>query len=143
MDCATSLSSAPMTGAVAAIAEPPQIEDPTPTSTAVFPGMCSALCKIHATIRDVLMVQMMIGRDCFPVWKITPRFMPKPSSTTAVCKMILDVHLMPGTALPLSFQTSVSSMPMRIAMTGPPMTGNAFPSSHAGTAMPKHVRIPP
>lgn len=41
IDCAISSSSAPMTGAVAAIAEPPQIEDPTPTSIDVFAGTLS------------------------------------------------------------------------------------------------------
>ena len=43
--CATSSSSASMTGAVAAMAEPPQIEDPTPTSVDIFPGIRIALCK--------------------------------------------------------------------------------------------------
>ena len=36
IDCATSSSSASMTGAVAAIAEPPQIEEPTPMSVEIF-----------------------------------------------------------------------------------------------------------
>ena len=36
---ATSVSSASMTGAVAAIAEPPQIDDPTPTRMAVLDGI--------------------------------------------------------------------------------------------------------
>ena len=36
--CATSSSSASITGAVAAIAEPPQIDEPTPTSVE-FSGM--------------------------------------------------------------------------------------------------------
>ena len=39
MDCATSSSSALMTGAVAAMAEPPQIEEPTPINVDIFPGM--------------------------------------------------------------------------------------------------------
>ena len=37
--CATSSSSASITGAVAAIAEPPQIDEPTPTSVEIFSGM--------------------------------------------------------------------------------------------------------
>jgi len=41
--CATSSSSASITGAVAAIAEPPQIEDPTPTSVEIFPGTRKSL----------------------------------------------------------------------------------------------------
>ena len=34
--------------------------------------------KIPATTSDVLIVQMIIGNDCFPVCKITPRFMVLP-----------------------------------------------------------------
>ena len=41
--CATSSSSAPMTGAVAAIAEPPQIDDPTPMSVEMFEGILISL----------------------------------------------------------------------------------------------------
>ena len=37
IDCATSSSLACITGAAAATALPPQIEEPTPISTAVFP----------------------------------------------------------------------------------------------------------
>ena len=40
MDFATSSSSASMTGAVAAMAEPPQIDEPTPIRMAVFDGIC-------------------------------------------------------------------------------------------------------
>ena len=142
MDCATSLSSAPMTGAVAAIAEPPQIDEPTPTRIAVSEGTRSALCSAHASRRDIPIVQTMIGSDCFPVSKMTPRFRPNPSSTTAVCKMILDVHLIPAAALPLSLQKSAISMPNNMESTGPPIIGNALPSSHAGTAMPKQTKMP-
>ena len=41
--CATSSSSASITGAVAAIAEPPQIEEPTPTKVEILPGICITL----------------------------------------------------------------------------------------------------
>ena len=41
--CATSSSSASITGAVAAIAEPPQIDDPTPTRVAILPGTLRSL----------------------------------------------------------------------------------------------------
>ena len=39
MAWATSSSSASMTGAVAAMAEPPQMEEPTPTKVEIFPGI--------------------------------------------------------------------------------------------------------
>ena len=63
MDWATSSSSAWITGAVAAMAEPPQIELPTPIKTEVFPGIFKTFCISAATISEVEMVQMMIGRD--------------------------------------------------------------------------------
>ena len=43
MDWATSSSSALITGAVAAMAEPPQMEEPTPMRVALFAGMGSTL----------------------------------------------------------------------------------------------------
>lgn len=43
--CATSSSSASITGAVAAIAEPPQMEEPTPISIDIFEGMRIVLCS--------------------------------------------------------------------------------------------------
>ena len=84
IDCAISSSSASITGAVAAIAEPPQIDEPTPTSTDVFAGTLSTFFITPAIIRDVVIVHIIIGRDCFPVSNIIPRFIPNPSKTTAV-----------------------------------------------------------
>lgn len=40
MACAISSSSASITGAVAAMAEPPQIEEPTPMRTDILSGIC-------------------------------------------------------------------------------------------------------
>ena len=83
MDCATSSSSAPITGAVAAIAEPPQIDDPTPISIAEFLFMFKTFFMIKATRRAVEMVPTIIGRDCIPVAKITFKLRPNPKNTTA------------------------------------------------------------
>ena len=140
--CATSVSSASMTGAVAAIADPPQMEEPTPTRMEVLEGTLIILRSSHAMIREVLMVHTMIGSDCFPVCKMTPRFIPNPSRTTAVCRIILEVHLIPDSAFPLFVHTKVISIPARIAMTGPPTTGNVFPRSQEGTAITKQTSIP-
>ena len=140
--CATSSSSAPMTGAVAAIAEPPQIEEPTPTSVEMFPGTCISRCSSHAMISEVLIVQMMIGRDCFPVSAITPRSIPNPSRTTAVCRIYLEVHRIPPSAGPLFFQNTVTAIPTRIPMTAPPTTGKRCPMIHDGMAIARHRRIP-
>ena len=64
--CATSSSSASITGAVAATAEPPQMEEPTPTNVDIFPGICISLQSTNATISDTEIVLRMIGKDCFP-----------------------------------------------------------------------------
>ena len=65
-------------------------------SVLISPSMCSSLCILKATSSDVVMVQMMIGRDCFPVCSTTFKFSPKPSSTTAACRIFLEVKPMPG-----------------------------------------------
>ena len=63
MDWAISSSSASITGAVAAMAEPPQMEEPTPMRVAIFPGICRARLMRKATMREVAMVDRMMGRD--------------------------------------------------------------------------------
>ena len=142
MACATSSSSAPITGAVAAMADPPQMDEPTPTSVEMLDGMCSARWRPHAMARAVVMVHTMIGSDCAPVLTTTARSMPKPSSTTAAWSTYLDVHLMPRSAAPLRVQTSATTMPASIAKTAPPTTGTARPASHEGMAMARQASMP-
>ena len=84
----------------------------------------------------------MIGKDCFPVSKITPKFIPKPSNTTAVCKITLEDHLIPASAFCLSLQNIAMIIPARIAMTAPPMTGNIFPMIHDGMAIKRQIKMP-
>ena len=55
------------------MADPPQMEEPTPISVAVLSGILNALFRITARISAVLMVPMMIGRDCLPVCRMTVR----------------------------------------------------------------------
>ena len=52
-----------MTGAVAAMAEPPQTDEPTPTRVEMLEGICSSLCRRKDTTREVVMVDRMMGRD--------------------------------------------------------------------------------
>ena len=56
---------------------------PTPIIVAILPFVPNILCKKNATIRDVAMVDTIIGSDCFPVSTITPRLRPKPRKITA------------------------------------------------------------
>ena len=82
--CATSSSSAPITGAVAAMAEPPHIDEPTPIRILVFESIFAHLCITKAITSDIDIVHRIIGSDCLPVLKITLRLRPKPRNTTAV-----------------------------------------------------------
>ena len=124
------------------MAEPPQIEEPTPTRIEVFVGTFKTFFMIHASTKDVVIVQRIIGKDCLPVSKITPKFIPNPSNTTAVCKITLEVHLIPASAFCLSFQNIAIIIPARIAMTAPPMTGNIFPMIHDGIAIKRQTKMP-
>ena len=83
IDCATSSSSASITGAVAAIAEPPHIEEPTPIRVATFAGIFINLLIRNAIISDMPIVHIIMGSDCLPVSSTTFKSMPKPSSITA------------------------------------------------------------
>ena len=88
------------------------------------------------------MVQMMMGRDCFPVCSTTFRFRPKPSSTTAVWRIFFEVKPTPGLQAAPGVQSRAMTMPMTMENTGPPMTGTSLPSSHEGTAMARHTAMP-
>ena len=83
MAWATSSSSARITGAVAAMAEPPQMEEPTPMSVAIFPGTCMARHITKETTRDVEMVETITGRLVAPTFATCARLSPNPRKTTA------------------------------------------------------------
>lgn len=63
IDWAISSSDASTQGAAAAIAEPPQMDDPTPTNTAVFELIFNTFPNTNAIINAVAIVDIMIGRD--------------------------------------------------------------------------------
>ena len=146
MACAISSSSASMTGAVAAMAEPPQMEEPTPTSVEILPGMCMTRHSANEMTSDVVMVDTMMGSELAPTLAISPRLRPKPNRITAYCKIFFDVYLMPAAVASLTparlRSAKPSAMPMRMANTGPPTTSNRLPSSHAGTEMTSASAIP-
>ena len=96
MDWAISSSSAPMTGAVAAMAEPPQMEEPTPTSTEMLLGTVRYFCSTNAMTRETVMVVQMMGRERSPTFAIWDRFRQKPRRITAYCRIFLEVKAMPG-----------------------------------------------
>lgn len=141
--CAISSSSASITGAVAAMAEPPQIDEPTPISVDVLAGTFNNLCIAYATSKEAEIVDKIIGRDARPTFAIVVRFNPKPNRMTAYCNIFFDVNQIPSDTLDLSFMISVRIIPIRIAMTGAPMTSIQvieFTSTHANNAMTRHNR---
>ena len=66
IEVATSESFALMTGAVAAIAEPPQIDEPTPTRVATSDGILRSLLITNATTSEVVIVDRMISSESPP-----------------------------------------------------------------------------
>ena len=112
--CATSSSLASITGAVAAIAEPPQIDEPTPISVEIFVGIFSALHMMNAISSEAVIVLRIIGSDCTPVRPMTARFMPKPSRITAHWSIFLDVNLMPASNGARFFRNSPTVIPSTV-----------------------------
>ena len=93
---AISSLSASTTGAVAAMADPPQIDEPTPTRIEIFLGIFKTLHKIYDTIRDVAIVQTIMGIETLPTLIIICKFRPKPSKITAYWSTFFDTKLIPG-----------------------------------------------
>ena len=126
----------------AAMADPPQMEDPTPIRVAVLSGILNARRRIAASNSAVQMVPTMIGRDCFPVCRITVRLRPNPSRTTAHWSTFLETKVIPLLNGSFFFKNRVTIMPIRMEKTGPPTTGTALPKNHAGMAMARQIRMP-
>lgn len=115
--------------------DPPQMEDPTPMRVAVLSGILNARRRIAASNSAVQMVPTMIGRDCFPVCRMTVRLRPNPSRTTAHWSTFLETKVIPLLNGSFFFKNRVTIMPIRMEKTGPPTTGTALPKNHAGMAM--------
>lgn len=142
MDCATSSSFASIIGAVAAIAEPPHMEEPTPIKVAILEGICRYFAAINAINNEMEIVSKMMGKDCFPVRIITLRFIPKPSSITAYCRIFFEVNRMPLTKGALFLINRLRVIPSKMAMTGPPIMGKYLPRMTQGIVISRHRKIP-
>ena len=77
------------------------------------------------------MVDKIIGSEVKPTLPIVARFKPKPSNTTAVCKIFLEVKVIPPWNLFLNaelfLKITVTIIPTMIAITGAP---NNFKRRH-------------
>ena len=80
-----------ITGAVAAMAEPPQIEEPTPIKVASFVSMLKNRWKKKAIIKAIEIVERMTGREDFPTAKTWEILSPKPSKITAYWSNFLEL----------------------------------------------------
>ena len=148
---ATSSSSASITGAVAAIAEPPQIDEPTPIRQAVLGSTFIIFIIINATISDIEIVPTITGRLFAPTCAIVLKFSEKPRITTAHCRIFFDVNFIPPDSdvrLASFGNTSVSIIPRSIAITGAPISSKENPPmlippvSVAAAAMTAHMAVP-
>ena len=147
MERTTSSSFARITGAVAAIAEPPQIEVPTPISVVESLGSFNALPIINAVVNAAANVNTMTKSDCPPTLTTLNIFISKPSITMEYCKSLFDVNLIPSISEAPCFPITSGnrfaiSIPINIAITGPPTSGKAPLISHDGIAISRQTTIP-
>src|SRR5699024_3037453 len=77
---ATSFSLALMTGLVAAIAEPPQIDVPTPMRILKFSFILNTFIKRYTTINAANKVIIIIGNDFQPIAPIDLKLNVNPST---------------------------------------------------------------
>ena len=112
---------------------------------AIFPGICRARLMRKATMREVAMVDRMMGREVSPTSPIFRRFRPKPSRMTAYWSTFLEVKATPSFTLSLFFITAHSTMPNRMASTALPTISRAGASStknQASSATARHSSTP-
>ena len=112
----------------------------------ILGGIFISLYKRKEIISDVAIVDTIIGRDWAPVCKTVERLSPKPSRTTAYCKIFFEVKLIPGARADLSLINIVIIIPKAMANTGPPIiepaTGIYLAIKSASTAMARHKTKP-
>lgn len=141
MDFVMSSSEAEITGEVAAIADPPHMDEPTPTNMETLVGIFIILLMIYDTISAVEIVDRIIKIDCPPTLKISKRFIPNPNKIIAYFNIFFEVNWIPLEKY-LDLGKIAMSNPNKIPMIGPPIIGNNLPISQAGTAISKLSRIP-
>jgi hypothetical protein len=107
------------------MAEPPQIDDPTPTKIETFLSIFSTLHMIKATIRDVSMVAIIMGKLRLPTEITILIFRVNPKMMTAHCSIFLEVNVTPcliSSLVAKAGNMAVTIIPIRMAKTGAPIT---------------------
>ena len=121
-------------GVTAAIAEPPQIAVPTPTSRVSLPGTFSQRPSSQALAKATPRVTRVTESECRPVCTTWPRLRPKPSRMTEPCRTCLPAKAMPGAVRGAGGNAWPTAMPSTMPSTAPPSSGSAWPSSSATAA---------
>jgi hypothetical protein len=149
MALVTSSSSALITGATAAMAEPPQMEVPTPINVVALPETLSNFPAKKAVTKTAVKVNAITARDIAPTFIILKKFISKPRRIIEYCSSFFEVNFTPSpkeylpNCRPISFgKISDMSIPARIAVIGPPISGKVFPINHEGKAIAKQRTMP-
>ena len=133
MEWAISSSFAPITGAVAAIADPPQMAVPTPIRVAVTESSRRTLCMAQAERNAAVRVKAITTRDSLPTARTFLMFISNPSRTTESWSSLFEAKRVPSlSAGELTNRATI--IPKRMPNTGAPTMGTRCPQNHASTA---------
>ena len=73
------------------MAEPPQIEDPTPIKVASFVSSLKKRWKKKAIIKAIEIVERMTGREDFPTAKTCEILSPNPKQNNSILKQFFEL----------------------------------------------------
>lgn len=97
---------------------------------------------MYESTNATVIVERIIGSDSLPVSNTVVRLRPNPSNITAYCRIFFEVYVIPGKKTDLFFIIGDSNIPISMAKTGPPTTGNFCPIIHDGVAITRARAIP-
>ena len=130
-----SMSVASMTGAMAAMAEPPQMPVPALMRLLVFQLRPRALPMSAPRPKQVASVKTMTVSENLPTVSTVRMFRLAPSRMMANFRIFLDVKRMPGAVAAVGFRTAFTSIPRNRAMTDAPMKWSPACSSRPSRSL--------
>ena len=139
-----SLSLASMTGAIAAIADPPQIPVPAEIKFDNFQSSFKAFPTKYPPPKQVSKVKNITERDNLPTSKIVPILKDAPNRTIANFKIVFDVKVKPASKPVDEGAKEFTPIPINKARIDTPTKGigSARSASVATNAMPMATLIP-
>ena len=118
---AISISVASITGAIAAIAEPPQIPVPALIRLLVFQFSPSSFPITAPSPKQVASVNTITTRENFPTVSTVVILRLAPRRIIANFSIFFDVNLIPGEVTSFGLKNALTIMPMNSAMTDAPI----------------------